>query len=56
MVYRLLGWGVWWVEPSIRYRIQIVSCASEKIMELVHRLTNIPRFSEVGGIWCPEQL
>ena len=31
------------------HKIQIVSCASAKhlIMELVHRLKNIPRFSEV---------
>ena len=41
------------MEPIIRYRIQIVSWASAKshlIIKLVHRLTNIPRFSEVGKI------
>ena len=35
------------------HKIQIVSCASAKlhlIMELLHRLRNILRFSEVGGI------
>ena len=36
----------------IRYRIQIVSCASVKITlnKLVNRLTNIPRFSGMNGI------
>ena len=47
---------VWWVDPIIRYSIQIISCASAKntlnnvIMELVRRLTNISRYSGVGGI------
>ena len=58
MVYRLLAWsGVWWVGPTIRYRIQIVSSASTNLkMELVHRLTNIPRFSKVVGIQGLRQL
>ena len=42
--------GVWWVEPTIRYRMQIVLCASAKIAlnnGISNRLTNIPRFFEV---------
>ena len=43
------------MEPTITYRIQIVSCASAKIA-LNNRIrvwvnTNISRFSEVGGLW-----
>ena len=46
MVYRLQGWDV---VGGAYHKIQNVSCASTKllIMELVHRLKNIPRFSEV---------
>ena len=40
------------MEPTIRYRIQIVLCASAKIAlnnGISNRLTNIARFFEVGG-------
>ena len=50
MVYRLLGW-VWWVKPIIRYKLLHVLVQKLRlIMELVHKLRNILRFSEVGGI------
>ena len=57
MVYIDYWVGVWWVEPTIRYRIQTVSCASVKITlnKLVHRLTNIQRFSNMNRIWRLEQ-
>ena len=38
-------------------KIQIVSCCHVQklhLMELAHRLTNIQRYSEVGGIWAQE--
>ena len=48
------------MEPIIRCRLQIVSCASAKITLnngiLVHRLTNIPRLSKVGRIQGLRQL
>ena len=48
MVYRLLGLGVV-VEPTMRYRIQNVSCAIYLIVELVYnRLTNISRSPEAA--------
>ena len=52
---------MWWVEPTIRYRIQIVSCASAKItldneINVYRRLKSIPSISEVGGIWGLGQL
>ena len=50
MVCRLLDLGVM---GEVYHKIQIISCTGHKlhlIMELVHRLRNVPRFSEVGGI------
>ena len=52
---------MWWAEPTIRYRIKIVSCDSAKItldneINVYHRLKSIPTFSEVGGIWGLGQL
>ena len=54
MVYKLPGWGM---VGGAYHKMQDTDCswASAKLhlkMELVHRLTNIPRFSEVGGIQC----
>ena len=37
---------------EVYHKIQIVSCASEKlhlVIEIVHRIRNILRFYEVGG-------
>ena len=64
MVYRLLGWGVVveaYHKMYMHKGYSMCSCASAKItidnyiMELVHGLTNIPRFTEVGGIQGLEQ-
>ena len=51
MVYRLLGWGVVGeaYHKIIRLFLVLVQIL-HLIMELVHRLRNILRFSEVGGI------
>ena len=49
MLTIIFGWGC-----GGYYKLQIVSCARAKITfnnELLHRLTSIQRFSEMGGIY-----
>ena len=44
---------VWWVEPTIRYRMQIVLCASAKFAlnnGISNRLTNILEVSGIQGV------
>ena len=55
MVYRLLGWGV---VGEAYHKIQDTYASTKMMlkMELVHTLTNIPRYSEVGGIQGLEKL